>query len=79
MDAYHETGGHLTLLPKFGSDPLDGYIDLQDARNQGFTSRYPQFEPIFSDVVNNNYEPFKSGLLLYISLTTHLSFSIIIH
>ncbi len=48
VDAYHQTGGQLTILIKFGSDPLDGYIDLQDARNQGFTSRYPQFEPINS-------------------------------
>jgi len=34
VDAYQQTGGQLTLFPKFGSDSLDGHSDLQDARHQ---------------------------------------------
>ena len=38
VDAYQQTGGQLTLFPKFGSDPLDGHSDLQDARHIEFVS-----------------------------------------
>lgn len=43
VDAYQQTGGQLTLFPNFGSDPLDGHSDLQDARHQGFITKYPDF------------------------------------
>jgi len=76
VDAYQQTGGQLTLFPKFGSDPLDGHNDLQDARHQGFITKYPDFEPLFSAVVNGNELPFRLGLLEFISLTTRLSYSI---
>lgn len=29
VDAYQQTGGQLTLFPKFESDPLDGHRDLR--------------------------------------------------
>ena len=75
---YEHTGGQLTLIPKFGSDPLEVHIysDLQDARNQGFTAKYPDLEPVFSSVVNGNDHPFTSGLKYFISLATCLSHSI---
>ena len=62
VEAYQQTGGHLTSLSEFGTDPLKDRIDLQDARSEGFTSQYPHFQPIFSAAVNGNPEPFKSGL-----------------
>lgn len=76
VDAYQQAGGQLTPFPKFGSDPLDGHSDLQDARNRGFITKYPDFEQLFSSVVNGNEEPFRLGLLEFISLTTRLSYSI---
>ena len=78
VDAYQQTGGQLTLFPKFGSDPLDGHSDLQDARHQGFITKYPDFEPLFSAVVNGNELPFRLGLLEFISLTTRLVFNLVL-
>ena len=72
VDTYQQTGGQLTLLSKFGSDMLEGHSDLQDARNQGFTTKYPDFGALFSAVVNGNDHPFTSGLMHFISLTTRL-------
>ena len=65
MDTYQQTGGQLTLLPTFGSEPLDGHENLQDARNLGLTTKYPNLEPIFSAVVNGNDSPFTEGLKHY--------------
>ena len=76
VNAYQQTGGELTLFPKFGNDPLDSHNDLLSTREHVFTEKYPDFESIFSAVVNGNVQPFKFGLLLHISITTRLSYSI---
>ncbi len=76
VHAYQQTGGVLTLLPRFGHDPLDGHENLISARRQGFSDQYPDFEQIFSNVVNGNMQPFKCALLLFISLTSRLSHSV---
>lgn len=44
---YQQAGGHLTTLQHFRLDPLDCRPDLQNARYNGFTSKYPDFESIF--------------------------------
>lgn len=76
VHGFEQTEGHLTVLPKFGHDPLEGSDDLQEARNQGFIAKYPNFEPLFSGVVNGNDQPFRAGLMHFISLTTRLSHSL---
>ena len=75
-DSYQQCGGQLTALHKFGQDPLDGCANLQNARHCGFISKYPDFESIFSDSVNNNSDPFRLGLMHFISLTVRLAHSV---
>ena len=61
VHAFQQTGGHLTMLPKFGSDPLDDRDDLKEARHQGFIAKFPNWEQLFSTVVNSNDTHFRSG------------------
>lgn len=76
MTDFEQTGSRITLFSKFGVDPLETRPDLQEARMQGFAKQYNELESIFSYAVNGNLTPFREGLLLFISLTNRLSYSI---
>ena len=43
------------------------FNDLQDARNQGFIAKYPDFKRLFSAVVIGNVISFRSGLTTWLS------------
>ena len=70
---FESYGGHLTRESIFGCDPLTGRDDLREERNRNFLLSFPDFESIFHNISNNNYNPLRDSLLLYISLTERLS------
>ena len=70
---FHQAGGRLQLFSKFGADPLDGRGDLQQLRKDAFAERFPCFEPIYYQVVNDDCTLFEQSLLFFINLTERLS------
>lgn len=70
---YIRHGGSLTHPEVFGNDPLDGQLDLQQQREDIFSTHYPSFENIFYSAVNGHYKVFKDALLTYIDITQRMS------
>ena len=72
VDMYQAQG---TLSPPstFGQDPLAGHQDLLDQRLASFKASFPAYEPLFHGLVNGDASSFSRAVLLFISLTTHLS------
>ena len=73
---FQQTGGRLHLISEFGSDPLDGRRDLQQFRQEAFTDRFPSFDTIYHQVVNNDSTLFKQSLLYFINITQRLASTI---
>ena len=69
----HQAGGLLQLFSRFGADPLDGRGDLQQLREDAFAERFPCFELIYHQVVNDDCTRFEQSLLFFINLTERLS------
>lgn len=72
VESFHSCGGKLTLLPRFGEDPLDGQVMLFQERERIFHSKYPSFQPIFHQAANGDGTLFKEAVLFFISLTNRL-------
>ena len=70
---YEEAGGHLTHFSQFGSDPLVGDRHLIQEREVRFYQIYPNFDPIFHNLVNNDDSTFCNGLYLFIQITQSLA------
>lgn len=73
---FQQTGGRLHLISEFGRDPLDGRRDLQQFRQEAFTDRFPSFDTIYHQVVNNDSTLFKQSLLYFINITQRLASTI---
>ncbi len=68
--------GRISENSKFGEDPIQTDNSKLSIRTQAFIERYPSYEQIFFELVNNaNPTLFKSGLIFYIDLTYRLSMS----
>lgn len=68
---YRQNGGSITDPEHNIDDPLSMKKDI---RFRSFTERFPSFEAIFYDVVNENASVFVDALIFYIDLTFRLSF-----
>lgn len=74
-EATHEyigAGGRLTVVSRFGNDPLKGFPDVMQKRETEF-SRFYNYEQIFYNLVNGNQQPFVDGLLHFIKISEQLS------
>ena len=74
QQSYVARGGQITDEWQFGTDPLHHFEDLQQIREQHFNERC-QHSPqdLFSQVVNGNYNNFKTAILVYIEETNNLA------
>ena len=66
---FEEDGGHLTHFSSFGEDPLSSDPSRVRNREAAFHHRYPQFDPFFHGVVNDDDSLFRQGLNFFIHLT----------
>jgi len=70
---YERSGGKLKTFGAFGEDPLKESPPLQDIRHQEFARQIPSFPNVFNAIVNNNPEPFKNSIRIFISITKRLA------
>ncbi|KAL9965196.1 hypothetical protein ACROYT_G028964 [Oculina patagonica] len=69
VELYEQQGGHLTVWPEFGKDPLSSEVHLSSARLKQFQSHFPEFATMFHGVVNKNPTMFQNAILLFRDLT----------
>ena len=69
LQMYEQRGGSLTQWSKFGTDPLEGNMDLISQRLHQFHQQFPSFESIFHNVVNNNQTPFCDAITAFCEIT----------
>ena len=70
---YEQAGGHITHFSGFGEDLLINIALLSHQREANFYQRYPNFEPLFHELVNSVYSVFREGLLFFILITQTLT------
>ena len=71
VSQFESMGGHLTHVSQFGIDPLARQGHFIDQRYHNFQQTFPDFAPIFHALCNNNCDPFRECIRLYIQLTEH--------
>lgn len=72
-EQYRVNGGQITDPEQNVRDPLHGDTTKINMRSQSFIEKYPSFERIFYDVVNDNGTFFNEALRVFIDLTFRLS------
>ena len=72
VQLYESSGGHLTPLTTFGSDPLAGHDDLQRIRQRAMEESIPSPEELFSTVVNGMDVPFAQSIQFMVDKTSTL-------
>ena len=72
--SYESSGGCLTPLSLFGSDPLAGYEDLQRERQKCMEESIPSPNELFSYVVNGIDSPFSQSVQYMVEKSTQLIF-----
>ena len=68
---YCQEGGNNLDGEQFGCNPLDGYANKINIRQQAF--RYPSFEDIFHNLINFNSTLLQDALKFYVDITYRLS------
>ncbi len=69
---YRHNGGRITDPQDSSNDPLFNDPIKKDIRFNSFTKRFPSFEVIFYNTVNENPSIFVEALAYYITLTFRL-------
>ena len=69
---YRENGSHLTDPSSVGQDPLASCQEKCAIRGEAFTTRYPSFDHIFYQVVNEDDHLFQEALKYFIDITRRL-------
>ena len=69
VEEYETRGGQFTTFNCFGEDPLQSSPTLVARREADFYASFPDFSPIFHNVVNGDFYLFREGLLFLIGIS----------
>ena len=73
VELFEQDGGHLTIWPEFGFDPLASSEHLAKRRFDSFHQSFPNMATIFHHVINDDALAYKNALFLFRDLTNNLS------
>ena len=72
QDAASMYRGTLTVWPEFGRDPLQDHVK-KNQRDQLYSTHFPQFDVLFSQLANGYPTTFRQAVLYYINITKILN------
>ena len=73
VEMYERMGGQLSRSFTVGHDPLDARNDLKESREHLYQSSNPSDEEVYSELVHQRPDYFRSSLLSFIHITVRLS------
>ena len=74
---YRQSGGHVTETSNFGNDPLEFFPEKQLFRDQAFKEKFPSFNIVYHQLVNNNDKMFQDEIKYVVDLTYRLSHTVL--